>query len=69
MIYPILPLLAEEAWLFAPKVLKKENAVYKMGWFEPKSEWYRSDLGKEKEQLDILKENVFQMLESARAQK
>jgi hypothetical protein len=69
MLSPILPLSVEEAWHFAPAVLKKEDAVFKLGWFEPKPEWSRDDLAIEMEQLDVLKESVFASLEIGREQK
>ena len=69
MMSPILPLVAEEAWHFVPTFLKKEDAVFKLGWFEPNPEWSRSDLAREVEQLDILKESVFKLLEFGREKK
>jgi hypothetical protein len=59
-------LYVEEAWHYTPQFLKREDAVYKLGWFEPLSHWYRGDLHKEMQTLESLKENGLKILEQAR---
>lgn len=56
----------EEAWHYTPPFLKKEDAVYKLGWFEPKSEWCRDDLAADMALLAPLKESILKILEEAR---
>ena len=58
----------EEAWHYIPSSLKQEDAVFKVGWFEPKSEWCRNDLAADMELLNPLKESVLKILEEARKQ-
>ena len=66
MLCPLIPLYTEEAWHHTPSFLKKEDAVYKLGWFEPKKEWCRNDLAEEMKLLTPLKESVLKILEEAR---
>jgi isoleucyl-tRNA synthetase len=66
MIYPLIPLYAEEAWHYTPEFMKPTNAVYKLGWFEPNKEWYRRDLASDTEILHPLKETTLKILEHAR---
>ena len=66
MISPLIPLYAEEAWNYTPAVLKREDAVYKMGWFSPPAEWSREDLASDMANLEPLKEQVLGILEQAR---
>jgi isoleucyl-tRNA synthetase len=66
MISPLIPLYAEEAWDFTPSFLKREDAVYKMGWFKPPQEWCRNDLAANMQILESLKEKVLGILEKAR---
>jgi isoleucyl-tRNA synthetase len=66
MLSPLIPLYTEEAWHYTPPFLKKEDAVYKLGWFEPKVEWCREDLAEDMELLAPLKESVLKTLEEAR---
>jgi leucyl-tRNA synthetase len=63
---PLIPLYAEEAWHFTPQFLKREDAVYKLGWFEPQTQWYREDLNEEMQTLESLKETGLRILEQAR---
>ena len=66
MLSPLIPLYMEEAWYYTPSFLKKEDALYKLGWFEPKVEWCRKDLAEDMELLTPLKESVLKILEEAR---
>lgn len=66
MLSPLIPLYVEEAWHYTPSFLKKEDAAYKLGWFEPKFEWSRKDLAEDIELLAPLKESVLKILEEAR---
>jgi hypothetical protein len=56
----------EEAWHYTPKQLKREDAVYKLGWFEPQGQWYRENLKKDMQVLESLKDNALRILERAR---
>ena len=66
MLSPLIPLYTEEAWHFSPAFLKREDAVYKMGWFAPKDEWCQPELARDMEMLEPLKERVLGILEQAR---
>jgi len=66
MLSPLIPLSVEEAWVHTPDILKREDAVYKMGWFEPKSEWCNNELVRDMELLSPLKDAVLLLLEQAR---
>jgi isoleucyl-tRNA synthetase len=68
MLYPIIPMTIEEAWTHVPVTLKREDAMYKVGWFQPSTEWLRTSLGEEMVLFDTLNENVLQGLEKARQQ-
>lgn len=68
MISPLIPLYAEEAWHYTPAFLKREDAVYKMGWFNPPQKWHRSDLAVDMAVIETLKEKVLHILEQARQQ-
>jgi len=56
----------EEAWHYTPSSLKREDAVYKLGWFQPQEEWHQIDLAQDMQILDPLKESVLKILEEAR---
>jgi len=58
----------EEAWLHMSPSLKREDAVFKLGWFQPSKEWFRSSLAKQMALFDTLNDNVLQALEQARQQ-
>jgi len=66
LLSPLIPLYVEEAWHFTPSFLKREDAAYKLGWFEPPLEWYRDDLANDMQALEPLKETVLKLLEQAR---
>lgn len=44
MLYPLIPLQVEKAWELMPTHLKSEDAVYKLGWFQPKEEWRNEEV-------------------------
>ena len=58
----------EEAWVHMPSSLKREDAVYKLGWFQPSKHWLRASLAERMALFDALNENVLQALEQARQQ-
>jgi len=68
MLYPIIPMTIEEAWIHVPAALKREDAMYKVGWFQPSKEWFRPSLAEEMALFDSLTESVLQGLEQARQQ-
>jgi hypothetical protein len=56
MLYPLIPLHVEKAWEVVPSHLKSADAVYKLGWFEPKAEWRNDELAEGIKFLDSLQE-------------
>jgi len=62
----LIPLYVEEAWHYTPSALKREDSVYKLGWFQPQEEWHQIDLAQDMQMLDPLKESVLKILEEAR---
>ena len=44
MLYPLIPLHVEKAWESVPAQLKSEDAVYKLGWFQPRDEWQNEEV-------------------------
>jgi len=44
ILYPLIPLHVEKAWELVPAQLKSEDAVYKLGWFQPKDEWRNEEV-------------------------
>lgn len=69
MLSPLIPLYIEEAWHYTPSALKREDAVYKLGWFKPKLEWSQDQLAVDMKLLGPLKEGVLKLLEDARKDK
>jgi isoleucyl-tRNA synthetase len=69
MLSPLIPLYTEEAWHYVPSALKKEDAVYKLGWFQPKLGWYQDQLAADMKLLEPLREVVLKLLEDARKDK
>jgi hypothetical protein len=56
MLYPLIPLHVEKAWELVPSHLKSADAVYKLGWFQPKAEWRNDELAEGIKFLDSLQE-------------
>ena len=56
MLYPLIPLHVEKAWELVPSHLKSDDAVYKLGWFEPKAEWQNEEVADMIKFLDGLQE-------------
>jgi hypothetical protein len=56
MLYPLIPLHVEKAWELVPSHLKSADAVYKLGWFEPKAKWRDEELAEGIKFLDSLQE-------------
>jgi isoleucyl-tRNA synthetase len=69
MLSPLIPLYAEEAWHYTPLALKREDSVYKLGWFQPKPEWNQGQLAADMKLLEPLKESILKLLEDARKDK
>jgi len=68
MLYPLIPMTVEEAWVHIPASLKREDAVYKLGWFQPSKQWLRASLAERMALFDTLNESVLQASEQARKQ-
>lgn len=67
MISPIVPLLAEELWVFTPENLKKEVvSPIMLGWYQPKEQWNNKELVEEFWHLDIIGSAVKKNIEKAK---